>query len=129
MLDMAKPQKALAPKKKAAPPLLAKAGKKAYTKGQLITHLAGAVSARGLGDVSKKQAQAFVEELAEVLFSHAQHGAVLPGVGKVVLRTIPAKPARTIMSFGKEVKVGPKPKTQKLVFRFSKDAKARFAKN
>ena len=50
------------------------------------------------------------------------------GLGKLVLRQIPAKPARTIISFGKEIKVSAKPKSQKLVFRFSKDAKAKFAK-
>ena len=32
------------------------------------------------------------------------------------------------MSFGKEIQVKAKPKSQKLVFRFSKDAKGRFAK-
>jgi hypothetical protein len=114
--------------KKAAAPALSKLGKKAYTKGQLITHLAAAVSSKGFGDVSKKQAGAFVEELSNVLFTQAPVGAPLPGVGKLVLRTIPAKPARTMMSFGKEIPVPAKPKSRKLVFRFSKDAKAHFAK-
>ena len=80
------------------------------------------------GDVSKKQVASTLDELANVLFSYATVGAVLPGLGKLVLRQIPAKPARTIMSFGKEIKVSAKPKSQKLVFRFSKDAKAKFAK-
>ncbi|HYE04316.1 MAG TPA: hypothetical protein VEL07_02235 [Planctomycetota bacterium] len=119
---------ASANKSKPAASPLSKPGKKGYTKGQLIAHLATAVSGKGLGDVSKKQAAAFVEELSNVLFTYAALGAALPGVGKVVLRQIPAKPARTIMSFGKEIKVSAKPKTQKLVFRFSKDAKQRFAK-
>ena len=123
---MAKSKKAAG--KKAAAPILAKPGKKAYTKGQLISHLSAAVSAQGLGDVSKKQAAAFIEELGKVLFSHAPVGAPLPGLGKLVLRQIPAKPARTIVSFGKEIQVKAKPKSQKLVFRFSKDAKAQFAK-
>jgi nucleoid DNA-binding protein len=129
---MAKAKAALAPKKgaakKPAPSPLAKPGKKSYTKGQLIAHLATAVSGHGLGDVSKKQAAAFVEELTNTMFNFAPVGAVLPGLGKLVLRQIPAKPARTIVSFGKEIKVGPKPKSQKLVFRFSKDAKARYSK-
>ena len=123
---MAKGKKGAA--KKAASPILNKLGKKAYTKGQLITHLATAISAKGFGDVSKKQAGAFVEELSSVLFTHAPVGAPLPGIGKLVLRTIPAKPARTMISFGKEIKVPAKPRSQKLVFRFSKDAKAQFAK-
>jgi hypothetical protein len=123
---MAKAKKSAS--KKAAPSPLAKPGKKGYTKGQLIAHLATAVSSKGFGDVSKKQASAFVEELSNVMFNFAPVGAVLPGVGKLVLRTIPAKPARTMVSFGKEIKVPAKSKSHKLVFRFSKDAKARFAK-
>jgi hypothetical protein len=124
---MAKAKPALKPAaKKAAPSPLSKPGKKPYTKGQLITHLATAVSSKGLGDVSKKQAAAFIEELGNVLFNFAPVGAALPGLGKVVLREIPAKPARTIISFGKEIRVAAKPKRQKLVFRFSKDAKTRF---
>ena len=125
---MAKPAAKKAAAKKPAPSPLAKPGKKGYTKGQLIAHLASAVSAKGLGDVSKKQAAAFVEELTTTLFNFAPVGAALPGLGKLVLRQIPAKPARTIISFGKEIKVSAKPKTQKLVFRFSKDAKERFKK-
>ena len=120
--------KAAKKNKKAAAPGLSKPGKKGYTKSQLISHLATAVSAQGYGDVSKKQAAAFVDELGNVLFNYAPVGAVLPGLGKLVLRTIPAKPARTMVSFGKEVKVPAKPKSQKLVFRFSKEAKARYAK-
>jgi nucleoid DNA-binding protein len=115
-----------APKKASA--ILPKPKDKGYTKGKLIAHLAAAVSAKGVGDLSKKQAAAVVEELADVLFQYAPVGAQLPGLGKLVLRQIPAKPARTIMSFGKEIQVKAKPKSQKLVFRFSKDAKARFAK-
>lgn len=114
--------------KKAAVSPLSKVGKKAYTKGQLITHLAVSVSNQGLGEVSKKQAAALIEELGNTLFNYAPVGAPLPGLGKLILRQIPAKPARTIFSFGKEMRVSAKPKSQKLVFRFSKDAKARIAK-
>ena len=115
-----------APKKASA--LLPKPKDKGYTKGKLIAHLAAAATAQGAGDISKKQAAAVLDELANVLFTYAPVGAVLPGLGKLVLRQIPAKPARTIVSFGKEIKVPAKSKSQKLVFRFSKDAKARFAK-
>lgn len=113
---------------KKATALLGKPKDKGYTKGKLIAHLAAAVTASGVGDVSKKQVASTLDELANVLFTYAPVGAVLPGLGKLVLRQIPAKPARTIMSFGKEIKVSAKPKSQKLVFRFSKDAKAKFAK-
>jgi hypothetical protein len=125
---MAKAKLKKAAGKKAAPSPLGKPGKKAYTKGQLITHLATAVSSQGLGDISKKQAAAVIEELGNVMFNFAPVGAPLPGLGKLILRQIPAKPARTIFSFGKEMRVSAKPKSQKLVFRFSKDAKARIAK-
>lgn len=114
--------------KKAAAPILSKLGKKAYTKGQLLAHLATAVTAHGFGDVSKKQAGAFIDELTTVLFTHAAVGAPLPGLGKLVLRTSAAKPARTMIMMGKEYNVPAKPKSHKLVFRFSKDAKARIAK-
>ncbi len=119
---MAKP----AAKKSTA--ILPKPKDRGYTKGKLIAHLAAAASTKGAGEVSKKQAAAVIEELSEVLFTYATVGAVLPGLGKLVLRQIPAKPARTIVSFGKEINVKAKPKSQKLVFRFSKDAKARYAK-
>lgn len=129
-MSKAKPalKKSTATIKKTLPTPLSKPGKKSYTKGQLIGHLAASVSNQGLGDISKKQAAAFIDELVNVFFNYAPVGATLPGLGKVVLRQIPAKPARTIFSFGKEMKVPAKPKSQKLVFRFSKDAKARIAK-
>jgi nucleoid DNA-binding protein len=103
-------------------------GGKTYTKSKLLGHLAAAVSAKGFGDVSKKQAAAFVDEMVAVLKGYAVVGAPLPGLGKVVLREIPAKPARTIVSFGKEIKVAAKPKSQKVVFRFAKDVKDEFKK-
>jgi len=125
---MAKPAAKKAAAKKPAASPLAKPGKKGYTKGQLIAHLAIAASNQGAGEISKKQAAAVIEELTGIMFTYAPKGSVLPGIGKLVLKEIPAKPARTMMSFGKEVQVSAKPKSQKLVFRFSKDAKARFKK-
>lgn len=108
--------------------LLPKPKDKGYTKGKLIAHLAADASNKGVGEISKKQAAAVVDSLVGALFSYAPVGAALPGLGKLVLRQIPAKPARTIMSFGKEIKVSAKPKSQKLVFRFSKEAKEKFKK-
>ncbi len=127
----AKPAKSVKPvAKKPVVALLGKPkkGDKAYTKSKLVAHLAAAVSAKGFGEVSKKQAGALVEELTALLFVYAAVGAPLPGLGKLVLREIPAKPARTIVSFGKEMKVPAKPKSQKVVFRFSKEAKEFFKK-
>ncbi len=118
------------PAKKAPAVILSKPkkGDKSYTKSKLVAHLAAVVSAKGMGEVSKKQATAFLDELQAVLFSYAPLGAVLPGLGKLILREIPAKPARTIVSFGKEISVSAKPKSHKLVFRFAKDAKEAFKK-
>ena len=75
-----------------------------------------------------ESAIAFIEELTTLLFNFAPVGAALPGLGKMLVKEIPAKPARTIMSFGKEINVKAKPKSQKVVFRFSKDAKDYFRK-
>jgi nucleoid DNA-binding protein len=108
--------------------ILGKPKDKGYTKGKLIAHLAAEASAKAGDEISKKQAAAVVDALVSTMFTYAPVGAALPGLGKLVLRQIPAKPARTIMSFGKEMKVAAKPKSQKLVFRFSKDAKAKFKK-
>ena len=85
-------------------------------------------SSTGVGEVNKKQAAAVLDSLVAALFNYASVGATLPGLGKLVLRQIPAKPARTIMSFGQERKVAAKSKSQKLVFRFSKEAKEKFKK-
>lgn len=116
-------------KKKVAPVLTGpKKGEKGYTKSKLIAHLATAVSAKGLGDVSKKQAAAFVETFVDTLRLYAPVGAAVPGLGKVLVKEIPAKPARTIMSFGKEISVKAKPKSKKVVFRFAKEAKEYFKK-
>ena len=125
----AKPAKSTKPAKKAAAAVLSKPkkGEKGYTKSKLVTHLATAVSVAG-AEVSKKQVAAVLEELGKIVFEYAAVGATIPGLGKVVLREIPAKPARTITSFGKELKVAAKPKSHKLVFRFSKEAKEHFKK-
>lgn len=130
---MAKAKPAKSSKPVAKKPVVAilgkpKKGDKAYTKSKMVAHLAAAVSAKGFGEVSKKQVASVLEELTGLLFTYASVGAPLPGLGKVVLREIPAKPARTIVSFGKELKVPAKKASQKVVFRFSKEAKEFFKK-
>ena len=123
-----KPAKSPKPAKKAVAVLSKpKKGEKGYTKSKLITHLSTAISTSG-AEVSKKQVAAVLDELGKIVFEYASVGATIPGLGKVVLREIPAKPARTITSFGKEMKVAAKPKSHKLVFRFSKEAKEHFKK-
>jgi hypothetical protein len=127
----AKPAKSSKPvAKKPAVAILGKPkkGEKAYTKSKMVAHLAAAVSSKGFGEINKKQVGAVLEELTGLLFTYASVGAPLPGLGKVVLREIPSKPARTIVSFGKELKVPAKKASQKVVFRFSKEAKEFFKK-
>lgn len=101
------------------------AGGKSYSKSQLTAHLAEAVSARGHGDVSKKQSAAFLEELADVLIKYAPVGANLPGIGKLVLKKTPRRPARMGRNpaTGEEIRIPPKPAGKKLAFRVSKQAK------
>ena len=125
----AKPAKKPAAKKAAAALLpKPKKGEKTYTKSKLIAHIAAAVSDRGIGDVSKKQAAAFIDEFAAILRTYAPVGAPVPGLGKIVVKEIPARPARTIISFGKEIMAKAKPKSQKVVFRFNKETKDYFRK-
>ena len=100
-------------------------GGKSYTKSQLVAHLAEATSAQGFGDVSKKQAAAFLEELADVLINFAPAGAAVPGIGKLLLKKTPKRPARMGRNpaTGEEIKIKAKPAGKKLVFRISKAAK------
>ena len=101
------------------------AGGKSYTKSQLVAHLAEATSAQGFGDVSKKQAAAFLEELADVLINFAPAGAAVPGIGKLLLKKTPKSPAcmGRNPATGEEIKIKAKPAGKKLVFRISKAAK------
>lgn len=94
-----------------------------YTKSQLIAHLTEAVSKREIGEVTKKQTAAFLEELSEVMLKYAPVGATLPGIGKLVVKETPAKPATERVIFGELRKIPRKPKSKKLVFRIAKTAK------
>jgi len=100
-------------------------GGKSYTKSQLVAHIAEATSAQGFGEVSKKQAGAFLEEFADLLINYAPVGAAVPGIGKLLLRKTPKRPARMGRNpaTGEEIKIKAKPAGKKLVFRISKAAK------
>ncbi len=100
-----------------------KKGEKSYTKTQLIAHLTEAVNKRDIGEVSKKQAAALVEELGDVVMKYAGVGATIPGIGKLVVRETPARKAQTRVIFGEERKVPAKKAGRKLVFRIAKAAK------
>lgn len=101
---------------------------KSYTKTQMIAHLTEAVNKHGLGDITKKHTVAFLEELNELLFLYAPVGSKLPGLGKLLVKEVPARPARTVNIGGVERQVPRKPKSKKLVFRLEKSAKDRFLK-
>lgn len=98
---------------------------KAYTKTQLIAHLAAVVGKETGTEVSKKQASAFLDAYASLLMDYAPLGALVPGVGKVVLRKTPARPKRKGRNpaTGAEITIPAKKAGQKLVFRFAKQAK------
>jgi hypothetical protein len=118
------------PAKKSAAPLLSKPkkGERSYTRSKLVAHLAAAVSAKGLGDITKKQSAALVEELGTIILAYAPVGALVPGLGKVTLREKKAVPAGTKIMFGKEVQTKAKPKSWKLKFNFNKEAKDALSK-
>jgi len=105
--------------------VLPKRPKGKYTKSQLVSHLAEATSAHGHGEVSKKQAAAFLEELSATLINYSPYGATLPGIGKLVLKKTPRRPARMGRNpaTGEPIKIAAKPAGKKLAFRVAKAAK------
>ena len=107
-----------------------KSGDRPYTKNKLVAHLAAAVSSKGLGDVSKKQAAAFLEELTGTMLTFAPVGAPLPGIGKFIVRETKARPARDGINpkTGEKITIPAKPKGKKPVFRFAREVKDMFRK-
>ncbi len=112
-------KKAPAAKKASALLKKPKTGDRSYTKSQLTAHLAEATSAHDHGEISKKQAAAFIEELGKLLINYAPVGATLPGIGKLVLRQTKARTGRNPQT-GEPIKIKAK---KKLAFRISKQAK------
>ncbi|MCX8039542.1 MAG: HU family DNA-binding protein [Planctomycetota bacterium] len=107
-----------------------KGEKTGYTKAKLYAYLAHAIAAKGVPEISRKQAAAVVETLVDTLFAYAPVGAKLPGLGKLVLREVKARPERKGINpkTGEEITIPAKPKSQKLVFRFERKAKERINK-
>ncbi len=107
-----------------------KSGDRPYTKAKLVAHLATAVSGKGFGEISKKQAAAFVDVLTDTILAYAPVGAPIPGVGKVVVRETKARPAREGINpkTGEKIQIPAKPKGKKLAFRFAREAKDLFKK-
>lgn len=93
---------------------------RSYTKSQLQAHLAEAVSSKhDVGEITKKQAAALLDELAEIMTTYAPVGATLPGIGKLVLRKTKARMGRNPQT-GEQIKIKAK---KKLAFRIAKPAK------
>ncbi|MCX7871771.1 MAG: HU family DNA-binding protein [Verrucomicrobiae bacterium] len=89
---------------------------KPLTKSEIVKALAEKVG------VTKKQASAFLDELAELVYKNAKNTFVLPGVGKIVVASRPAR--EVVMQIGpkkgQKVKI---PAKRVLKFRFAKVAK------
>lgn len=96
-----------------------------YTKTQLVAHITESVNALEIGELNKKQVAAVLEELSAVMIKYAPVGATFPGIGKLVLRKTPKRPARPGRNpqTGEEIMIPAKPAGKKLAFRISKAAK------
>ena len=89
---------------------------KAMTKSEVASQMAEKVG------ITKKQASAFFENLADLAYKQAKNTFVLPGIGKLVLVERPSR--KMIMRFGE--KAGQEitiPKKKVLKFRVAKAAK------
>jgi nucleoid DNA-binding protein len=103
-------------------------GGKRYTATQLVAHLAAKAEAATGAPVARKVIKSVLEELVKVAIAYAPAGAPIPGLGKVVLRKVKARPAREGLNpkTGEKITIPAKPARTKLVFRFAKIAKEAF---
>jgi DNA-binding protein HU-beta len=86
---------------------------KAMTKSKIADHLAGKL------DVSKKQANTFLDELATLAYKEAKNSFTLPGLGKLVLVNRKARMGRNPQT-GQPIRI---PAKRVVRFRVSKAAK------
>jgi DNA-binding protein HU-beta len=86
---------------------------KAMTKSKVADYLAGKL------DVSKKQANLFLDELANLAYKEAKNTFTLPGLGKLVLRNQKARMGRNPQT-GEPIRIAAK---RVVKFRVSKAAK------
>ncbi len=86
---------------------------KAMTKSKTTDHLAGKL------DVSKKQANQFLEELAHLAYKEAKNSFTIPGIGKLVLVNRKARMGRNPQT-GAPIKI---PARRVVRFRVAKAAK------
>ncbi len=92
---------------------------KSMTKTQIVAKCAEAA------DITKKQASTVLDTLTEQAYKGAKNGFPVPGLGKLVVRKTPRRPARKGRNpaTGEEIDIPAKPAGKKLVFRVSKAAK------
>jgi len=86
---------------------------KPMTKAQIVTALAKK------NDLTKKQAAAFLESLAELAYKEARRGFTLPGLGKLVVVSRKARWGRNPAT-GEKIRIKAK---KALKFRVAKAAK------
>lgn len=94
---------------------------KAMTKTQILAAIAD-----GAG-ITKKQAAAAMDTLLGLAYKGAkgEKGFTVPGLGKLLVRKVPARKARMGRNpqTGEEVKIPAKPASKKVVFRLAKACK------
>lgn len=95
-----------------------------YTRTKLVAHLAAKAEAGG-SQITKKAMAVLLEDLVAVILSSAPAGATIPGLGKVILRKIKARPARKGRNpaTGEEITIKARPAGKKYAFRFAKAVK------
>lgn len=91
----------------------------AMTKSKIVAGMADAA------EISKKQAGAALDALVKMAYKGAKDGFMVPGLGKLVVRRTPKRPARKGRNpaTGEEIMIAAKPAGRKLVFRVAKAAK------
>lgn len=75
--------------------------------------------------ITKKQAGVALDTLTKLAYKGAKDGFTIPGLGKLVIRKTPARPAREGRNpaTGETIMIKAKPAGKKLVFRVAKAAK------
>ena len=94
---------------------------KSMTKTQILAAMAEAAG------ISKKQAAQALDTLLTLAYkgAKAEKGFTIPGLGKLLVRKVPARKARMGRNpqTGEEVKIPAKPASRKVAFRLAKACK------
>ena len=88
---------------------------KQMTKSKLVAALAEATS------IPKKTSAAFFDELARLAHKEAKNGFVIPGVGKLVVRSYKARKGRNPQT-GAEIRIPARKRLKFVVAKAAKDA-------